>query len=104
MPVYTYQCKNCKTQMDLRESFNSPPTTTCPECGEGALHRVYKPVRVIFKGSGFYATDNRSPSGLTDAKPEKNEKSDDSNSSKKSTDATSKKSDSTSKATTTEKA
>jgi predicted nucleic acid-binding Zn ribbon protein len=35
----------------------------CPECHKEALRKVYLPVGIVFKGSGFYATDNRSPSG-----------------------------------------
>jgi predicted nucleic acid-binding Zn ribbon protein len=37
----------------------------CPECGEPALRKVYQPVGIVFKGKGFYATDNRSPAGQT---------------------------------------
>ncbi len=37
----------------------------CPECGEPTLRKVYQPVGIVFKGKGFYATDNRSPSGQT---------------------------------------
>ena len=35
----------------------------CPKCGQPTLHKVYAPVGIVFKGSGFYSTDNRSPSG-----------------------------------------
>jgi predicted nucleic acid-binding Zn ribbon protein len=37
------------------------PLRDCPECG-GHVHRVMQPVGVIFKGSGFYVTDNRGKS------------------------------------------
>jgi len=63
MPVYTYYCEACGTTFDQRLSFNDPHPTRCPQCGAEALHRVYKPVGIVFKGSGFYATDHRSPSG-----------------------------------------
>ncbi len=63
MPVYTYRCDNCGIQFDEKEGFNDPTKTVCPECEEESLHRVYRPVGIVFKGSGFYATDNRSPSG-----------------------------------------
>lgn len=63
MPVYTYRCENCGVEFDHRQSFQDPYLTVCPECGAKALRRVYKPVGIIFKGSGFYATDHRSPSG-----------------------------------------
>jgi len=64
MPVYTYRCDACGLVFDQRLGFNEPQPTRCPECGAEALHRVYKPVGIIFKGSGFYATDHRSPSGV----------------------------------------
>lgn len=64
MPVYTYRCDACGLVFDQRLGFNEPPPARCPECGAEALHRVYKPVGIIFKGSGFYATDHRSPSGV----------------------------------------
>ena len=63
MPVYTYRCESCGVEFDHRQSFQDPYLTVCPECGAEALRRVYKPVGIVFKGSGFYATDHRSPSG-----------------------------------------
>ena len=75
MPVYTYRCHNCGVQFDRRQAFNDKPLTRCPECGKEALRKVYLPVGIVFKGSGFYATDHRSPSGQRttkkpDSKPE----------------------------------
>lgn len=63
MPTYTYQCENCGIRFDQYQSFSDEPLTICPECGEPALRKVYTPVGIVFKGKGFYATDNRSPSG-----------------------------------------
>ena len=63
MPIYTYRCENCGVQFDRRQSFNDEPITVCPECQKKALRKVYLPVGIVFKGSGFYSTDNRSPSG-----------------------------------------
>ncbi len=64
MPLYTYRCANCGTELDHQQSFDAPPLTQCPQCSQEQLQRVYKPIRVVFKGSGFYATDHRSPSGV----------------------------------------
>ncbi len=64
MPIYTYRCANCGTELDHRQGFNDPPLTLCPNCAQAQLQRVYKPIPVVFKGSGFYATDHRSPSGV----------------------------------------
>jgi putative FmdB family regulatory protein len=63
MPTYTYQCENCGVSFDQYQKFSEAPLITCPECGEHALRKVYQPVGIVFKGKGFYATDNRSPSG-----------------------------------------
>ncbi len=69
MPVYTYRCEACGLVFDQHLSFHDPHPTRCPECGAEALRRVYKPVGIVFKGSGFYATDHRSPSGGNGHKP-----------------------------------
>ncbi len=63
MPIYTYRCDHCGVQFDRQQKFSDPPLTRCPECGKKSLHKVYTPVGIVFKGSGFYATDHRSPSG-----------------------------------------
>ena len=63
MPIYTYRCENCGVQFERRQNFSDAPLTRCPECNKKALRKVYTPVGIVFKGSGFYATDNRSPSG-----------------------------------------
>jgi putative FmdB family regulatory protein len=65
MPVYTYHCKNCGIQFEATQKFVDNPLVTCPECGKKTLQKVYTPVGIVFKGSGFYATDHRSPSGMT---------------------------------------
>jgi putative FmdB family regulatory protein len=63
MPIYTYRCENCGVQFDRQQKFSDPVLTRCPECNKKTLRKVYQPVGIVFKGSGFYATDHRSPSG-----------------------------------------
>ncbi len=63
MPIYTYRCENCGIQFERRQKFSDAPLTRCPECSKKALRKVYQPVGIVYKGSGFYSTDNRSPSG-----------------------------------------
>ncbi len=75
MPVYTYRCENCGVQFDTQRSFSDQPLVRCPECGKKALKKVYQPVGIVFKGSGFYATDHHSPSGRSPKKEEKQESS-----------------------------
>lgn len=59
MPIYTYRCKKCGHQFDQRQRMSDDPLTICPVC-EGDLRRIVNSVGVVFKGSGFYVTDNRS--------------------------------------------
>ncbi len=66
MPVYTYQCENCGVRFERLQSYSDPVLTRCPECNKKALRKVYTPVGIVFKGSGFYSTDHRSASGAFD--------------------------------------
>ena len=63
MPVYTYRCESCGVQFERHQSFHDAPLTTCPECRKKSLKKVMTPVGIVFKGSGFYTTDHKSPSG-----------------------------------------
>ena len=62
MPVYVYHCLNCEFEFEQQQKFTDKPLKICPECGQSTLHKVYTPVGVIYKGSGFYSTDHRSSS------------------------------------------
>ncbi|MCJ7695201.1 MAG: zinc ribbon domain-containing protein [Anaerolineaceae bacterium] len=75
MPTYTYHCESCGVRFDQYQKFTDEPLTLCPECGEVSLRKVFQPVGIVFKGSGFYSTDHRSPSGLS-SPGVKNESSD----------------------------
>ena len=63
MPVYTYRCESCGVQFERHQSFSDAPLKTCPECRKRSLKKVISPVGIVFKGSGFYVTDHKSPSG-----------------------------------------
>ena len=56
MPIYEYACTACGERTEARQGFDDPPLETCPYCG-GKLRKLYSPVGIVFKGSGFYATD-----------------------------------------------
>ncbi len=58
MPTYSYKCNNCNHQFDQRQRMSDNPLTECPECN-GRIRRVVSSVGIVFKGSGFYVTDNR---------------------------------------------
>ena len=68
MPVYEYQCTECKERFERQQRFSEEPVRDCPICG-AAVRRVYQPVGIIFKGSGFYVTDNRKDSGEKAGEP-----------------------------------
>jgi putative FmdB family regulatory protein len=61
MPLYDYRCRSCDNELEVQQSINDDALTTCPECG-GQLRKVFSPVGISFKGSGFYRNDARSSS------------------------------------------
>jgi putative FmdB family regulatory protein len=67
MPTYEYKCRDCGHQLEVVQSFSDDALTTCPNCKKKALRKVFHPVGIAFKGSGFYKTDSRSGSGKTSA-------------------------------------
>lgn len=64
MPTYAYKCEECGISFERLQRFSDEPLKSCPECS-GAVHRVICPVGIVFKGSGFYVTDNRNKSTAT---------------------------------------
>ncbi len=59
MPTYDYECKDCGHTFEHFQSMSEDPLKICPECG-GVLRRLIGGgMGIIFKGSGFYVTDNR---------------------------------------------
>ena len=89
MPIYLYECDSCGIRFERLQRMSAEPLTECPEC-DGHIHRVIQPVGIIFKGSGFYITDNRQVSSPTLAPPKeidkpKEKKASDSGESKKET-------------------
>jgi putative FmdB family regulatory protein len=58
MPTYEYACRQCGHRVEVVQSLSDEPLKTCGVCG-GELRKVFHPAGVLFKGSGFYSTDNR---------------------------------------------
>lgn len=83
MPTYEYACKNCGEHLEVVQSFKDDPLTECPNCS-GPLRKVFAPVGIVLKGSGFYKTDNRSSSSKAAAKKESSSDASTSSSSSKS--------------------
>lgn len=71
MPVYEYACTVCGERTEAKQSFSAPPLEECPVCG-GKLRKLYSPVGIVFKGSGFYSTDrNKAKESAAISKGEK---------------------------------
>lgn len=75
MPTYDYACSDCGHRFDIKQSWSDDPLTVCPECS-GAIRRVLHPAGVIFKGSGWYITDNRKGSASDGATSSTSDSSD----------------------------
>ena len=58
MPTYQYACTDCADRLEVVQKFTDDSLTVCPSCG-GKLRKVFSPVGIVFKGSGFYRTDSR---------------------------------------------
>ena len=58
MPTYEYACAECGERLEAVQKFSDDPLTVCPACG-GRLRKLFSPVGIVFKGSGFYRTDSR---------------------------------------------
>ena len=66
MPTYQYRCTECGGQLEAVQKFTDDPLTVHDDCG-GRLRKVFSPVGIVFKGSGFYRTDSRK--GSTASEP-----------------------------------
>ena len=77
MPLYEYRCENGHT-FEVMQRMSDDPVAACTECG-APVQRVFHPVAVHFKGSGFYTTDyGRKKSGSADTGDSKKDSSSDS--------------------------
>jgi putative FmdB family regulatory protein len=76
MPIYEYRCRNGH-EFEVFQSMADDPVTACEECG-APVERVFRPVAVHFKGSGFYTTDyaRKTKAASSDGNKDSSEKSD----------------------------
>ncbi len=83
MPTYAYRCTNCAHEFEAVQKFSDDPLKQCPEC-DAEIRRVFQPVGIVFKGSGWYINDSRKGSdksnsdstakaASTESKPAKSE-------------------------------
>jgi putative FmdB family regulatory protein len=66
VPTYQYACTDCGDKSEVVQRFTDDPLTVCAACG-GKLRKVFSPVGIVFKGSGFYRTDSRNGSSADGA-------------------------------------
>jgi putative FmdB family regulatory protein len=64
MPTYEYECQECKIRFEEFQRMSDPPVKKCPKCGGRVRRIISGGAGLIFKGSGFYATDYKK-SGTT---------------------------------------
>jgi len=62
VPIYEYQCEDCRATFEAFQKMSDDPLVECEKCG-GPLRKVLHPVAIHFKGSGFYTTDYGKGSG-----------------------------------------
>jgi len=71
MPTYEYECVNCNKIFDIFQKMTDKPLDKCPKCHKKISRLIGGGAGVIFKGSGFYATDYRKPKKEKPASPGK---------------------------------
>jgi putative FmdB family regulatory protein len=88
VPTYEYECSDCGHRFEEFQSITDPPLSKCPRCG-GKLNRLLgRGAAILFRGSGFHATDYRSEDYKRKAKEEgEPSKKEDTTPSKKGTDS-----------------
>jgi len=69
VPTYQYACTECGDRSEVVQRFSDDPLTVCSSCG-GKLRKIFSPVGIVFKGSGFYRTDSRNGSSSVPAAKE----------------------------------
>lgn len=74
MPIYEYECEN-QHRFEKWQSMKDDPLTECPTCGS-AVHKIFHPAGIIFKGSGWYITDSRKPPAESKAESKSDSKAD----------------------------
>jgi putative FmdB family regulatory protein len=58
VPTYQYACTDCADRLEVVQKFTDDSLSVCPACG-GRLRKIFSPVGIVFKGSGFYRNDSR---------------------------------------------
>ncbi len=94
MPTYEYACTKCGEHLEVYQTFSEKPLKRHDACG-GTLQKVFAPVGIVLKGSGFYKTDSRNASRAASKASESKAGSSSSESGSKADSKSDSKSDST---------
>ena len=86
MPTYQYACTACGERLEAVQKFTDDPLTVCPAC-DGKLRKLFSPVGIVFKGSGFYRNDSRSSANGSKDKQKNGSSADSSSTTEKSSGA-----------------
>ena len=70
MPIFEYKCSNCNNIFEVLTFSKHNNGAVCKQCGSKEVHKIISSVGIIFKGSGFYVTDNKSSKKSTVAESE----------------------------------
>ena len=73
MPTYEYECTSCGQHIEVFQRISEDPLTVCGVCG-GRLRKGFHPAGIVFKGSGFYATDSRKAAASSESRASKDSK------------------------------
>lgn len=71
MPTYDYECKKCNHKFEVFQSIKDKALSECPECKGEVRRLIGGGLGVIFKGNGFYTTDNKKSSTPSSSSPAK---------------------------------
>ena len=72
MPLYEYECQNCRERVEILQRVSDPPYSHCPKCG-GEMKKLFSSPAIQFKGSGFYKTDYGKSGGTASKSDTKSE-------------------------------
>jgi len=70
MPIYAYRCNECGFSQDILQKMSDPLPTVCPSCGKSEFKKQVTAAGFQLKGSGWYATDFKSPGTAAPASPD----------------------------------
>jgi len=75
MPTYEYECNSCAHRFEVFQKISEAPIKICPRCYKSVRRLISAGIGIIFKGSGFYSTDNKKSTAVNNNKKSSTKKS-----------------------------